>query len=133
MNQRFWISVAVMFVMFMAVGFFVHGFLLKADYAQLPNLFRSEQDQMTFFAFMPVADLFAAFAFVWIYVRIKDGTPFLVQGICYGLAITALMTVPKFLIYYAVQPMPGITVAKQIAFDVMGDVLKGIVVARLNK
>ncbi len=133
MNKRFWISVAVMFVMFMALGFLVHGFLLRADYIGLPNLFRPEQDQMAFFAFMPIADLFAAFAFVWIYVRIKDDKPFLTQGICYGLAITALMTVPKFLIYYAVQPMPGITVAKQIAFDVVGDVLKGIVVARLNK
>ena|SRR5258705_4699379 len=133
MDKRFWISVAVMFVMFMATGFFVHGFLLNADYTQLPNLFRTEQDQMTLFAFMPVADLFAAFAFVWIYLRIKEDKPFLVQGICYGLAITALMTVPKFLIYYAVQPIPRITVAKQIAFDVLGDVLKGIVVARLNK
>jgi hypothetical protein len=133
MNQRFWISVAVMFVMFMAIGFFVHGFLLQADYTQLTNLFRPVQDQMTYFAFMPVANLFAAFAFVWIYIRIKEDKPFLMQGICYGLAITALMTVPKFLIYYAVQPMPGITVAKQIAFDVMGDVVKGIVVARLNK
>ena len=26
MNKRFWISVAVMFVMFVAIGFFVHGF-----------------------------------------------------------------------------------------------------------
>jgi hypothetical protein len=133
MNKRFWISVAVMFVMFMAIGFFVHGFLLKADYTQLPNLFRSEQDQMNFVVFMPIADLFAAFAVVWVYVRIKQDKPFLVQGICYGLVITAMMTVPKFLIYYAVQPIPGITVAKQIAFDVMGDVLKGIVVARLNR
>ncbi len=133
MNQRFWISVAVMFVMFMAIGFFVHGFLLKADYTQLPNLFRSEQDQAHFVMFMPVANLFAAFAFVWIYARIKQDAPFLMQGICYGLAVTAIMTVPKFLIYYAVQPMPGITVAKQIAFDVLGDVLKGVVVARLSK
>ena len=133
MDKRFWISVAVMFVMFMATGFFVHGFLLAADYTLLPNLFRTQQDQMTYFAFMPVADLFAAFAFVWIYVRIKWDKPFLVQGICYGLAITALMTVPKFLIYYAVQPIPGETVIKQILFDVIGDVLKGIVVARLNR
>ena len=133
MNKRFWISVAVMFVMFMAIGFFVHGYLLQAEYTQLPNLFRSEQDQMNFVVFMPIADLFAAFAVVWIYVRIKDDKPFLTQGICYGLVITALMTIPKFLIYYAVQPIPGITVAKQIAFDVIGDVLKGIVVARLNK
>jgi hypothetical protein len=133
MDKRFWISVAVMFVMFSATGFFVHGFLLAPDYTQLPSLFRTEQDQKTYFAFMWPADLFAAFAFVWIYVRIKQDRPFLMQGICYGLAITALMTVPKFLIYYAVQPMPGITVTKQIAFDVMGDVLKGIVVARLSK
>ncbi|MBI2680788.1 MAG: hypothetical protein HYX25_07265 [Candidatus Solibacter usitatus] len=133
MNKRFWVSVAVMFVMFMGIGFFVHGFLLQADYKQLPNLFRSAQDQMNFVVFMPVADLFAAFAVVWIYVRIKDDKPFLTQGICYGLAITAIMTIPKFLIYYAVQPIPGITVAKQIAFDVMGDVLKGIAVARLNR
>jgi hypothetical protein len=80
-----------------------------------------------------LAHFFASFGFVWLYLRIKDDTPFLTQGACYGLVVAVLMIVPKFLIYYAVQPMPGIVVLKQIVFDTMSLVLIGIVVARLNK
>ena len=107
MNKRFLVSVLATFAMSMAFGFIVHGFLLDGDYAQLPNVFRSHEDQSKVFPYMLLAHVLTAFAFVWIYLRGRENKPFLAQGVRYGVAIATLMTISKFLIYYAVQPLPG--------------------------
>ena len=39
------------------------------------------------------------------------------QSLCFGLVIALLSVVPTYMIYYAVQPMPGMLVIKQIVFD----------------
>ena len=57
MNKLFLVSVAVVFVMLMAIGFVVHGLLLAQDYAQVPNLYRSQEDQMKYFPFMAGASV----------------------------------------------------------------------------
>ncbi|MEK7799289.1 MAG: hypothetical protein AAB297_05630 [Acidobacteriota bacterium] len=44
-----------------------------------------------------------------------------------------LMTIPMYLIYYAVQPWPGAVVVKQIVFDVIGVLAMGVVVALINQ
>ena len=133
MNKRFLISVVVVFVLLMAVGFAVHGLLLAQDYAQLTNVFRTPEDSQKYFPFMLLAHAVTAFAIVWIYLQGRQAKPALAQGVRYGLALAAVMVVAKFLIYYAVQPMPGDVVVKQIVFDTIGLVLIGIVVAHLNK
>ena len=133
MNKKFLLSVVVTFFVSMALGFFVHGFLLVREYSLLASLFRSQEDQANHFLFMLLAHVFIAYGFVWIYIKGKEEKPFLTQGICYGTAIAVLTTIPNYLIYYAVQPMPGLIVFKQIVFDSVGVILMGIVVAWLNK
>lgn len=133
MNQRFLISVAVVFVMLMAVGFTVHGLILSQDYGKLTNVFRTPEDSQKYLPFMLLAHVVTAFAIVWIYRQGKQDGPALAQGVRFGLALAAVMVVAKFLIYYAVQPMPGDVVVKQIVFDTIGLVLIGMVVAHLNK
>jgi len=133
MNKKTLISVVVVFILAMGLGFFVHGVLLKPDYSQLPNLFRTEQDAANYFPFMLIAHVIMAIGFVWVYVKGKEDKPFLMQGIRFGLAIAVLMTIPTYLIYYAVQPMPAATVCKQIVFDTMGVIFMGVVVAWLNQ
>ncbi len=91
--------------------------LLHADYAALSNLFRKESEAQNFFPLMIVAHIIMSGAFVWIYARGVEAKPWPGQGIRYGVAIVLLTTVPLYLIYYVVQPMPGPTVAKQIVFD----------------
>ena len=44
MNKHFWISVVVMFVVAMLLGFVVHELLLGKDYARLTTLFRTKED-----------------------------------------------------------------------------------------
>ena len=50
-----------------------------------------------------------------------------------ALAVAVLATIPTYLIYYAVQPYPGVVVAKQIVFDTIVVVLMGIVCAWINR
>jgi hypothetical protein len=134
MDKRFWISVVAMFVLSLGLGFVVHVVLLHDEYEKLQNIFRSPADAQSYFPFMVVAHALIALAFTWIYRQGREaGKPWLGQGVRFGIAIAVLMTIPIYLIYYAVQPMPGVVVAKQIVFDVIAVIIMGIVVAWINR
>jgi hypothetical protein len=107
----------VIFVVWFAGSYVVHGVLLHDDYSKLSNLFRTEADAQAFFPVMILAHVMLSGALVWIYARGAEAKPWLGQGIRFGVAIILLTVVPTYLIYYVVQPMPGATVAKQIVFD----------------
>ena len=117
MNKRFLLAWLVLFVAWFLGSFVVHGLLLHNDYLALPNLFRKEADAQNFFPLMLLAHVFLAGAFVWIYARGVEARPWLGQGLRFGVAVLFLTTLPLYLIYFVVQPMPGATVAKQILFD----------------
>lgn len=129
MNKRFIIAWAVIFVAWMIGSFVVHATLLHDDYARLPNLFRTETDAQQYFPLMLAAHVIMAGAFVWIYSCGVEAKSWLAQGFRFGLAVAFLMIVPIYLIYYAVQPMPGMSVAKQILFDGILVIVLGVVVA----
>ena len=133
MGKRFWISVLVVFVMSMAFGFTVHGFLLAPDYLRLGSLFRSAEDQQRHFPYMLVAHAVTALGLVWIYNRGREDKPPLAQGLRFGLAMAMVMVVPKFLIYWVVQPMPHMVALEQIVLDTIALVLIGVALAHLNK
>jgi hypothetical protein len=107
--------------------------LLRSDYMQLTGLFRTEGDQQQFFPVMILAHLILSGAFVWIYARGAEAKPWMAQGVRFGIAVALLTVVPSYLIYYAVQPMPGNVVVKQILFDGVLLVILGTVVAWLYR
>ncbi len=132
MNKRFFISGIVLAIASLLLGFVVHGTLLEADY-RLTGLFRSPADAQMHFPFMLLAHFLIAFGFTWIYRKgLEPGKPAIGQGIRFGIAVAVLMTIPMCLVYYAVQPMPGSVVAKQILFGVIGNVVLGIIASLLN-
>jgi hypothetical protein len=135
MDTRFWISGVAMSVLAFALGFVVHGLLLGADYAPLAgSVYRTPEDAHRYLLYMVLAQILFGFAFTWVYRQGKTaGASTLGQGVRFGLAIAALATIPTFLIYYAVQPTPGVLVAKQIVFGTIAVVLMGIAVAYLNR
>ena len=134
MGARFWISVVVIFVVSMLIGFVVHGFVLHDDYAQLPNLMRTEEDAQSHFAWMILAHVSMALGFTWIYRKGREaGKPAIGQGLRFGAAVAVMMCIPMYLIYYAVQPWPEGIVVKQIVYDVIGMLLLGVVVALVNQ
>lgn len=133
MNKKFLIAWIVIFVAWMAGSFVVHGVLLHNDYAQLPNLFRTESEAEQYFPLMILAHVILAGAFVWIYARGAEAKPWLPQGIRFGIAVALLTIVPTYMIYYVVEPMPGMVVVKQMICDGILMVILGSIVAALYR
>ena len=106
MKGKFFLGWVVVFVVWMAGSFVVHGMLLHADYSGLPNLFRPEADAQQHFPLMVLAHVVMAGAFLWIYSRGIEAKPWLPQGIRFGVAVALMTVVPTYTIYYVVQPMP---------------------------
>jgi hypothetical protein len=129
MNKKFFIAWIVIFIVWMVGSFVVHGVLLHDDYAKLPTLFRPEAEAQQYFPLMILAHIILAGASVWIYSRGVEAAPWLPQGIRFGLAIALLTVVPTYMIYYVVQPMPGLHVIKQIVFDGILILILGVIAA----
>ncbi len=131
--MKFAISAVVMAIVSLLLGFVVHGMLLAPDYHALPSLFRGEADAGAHLPFMLLAHLFIGTGFTWIYLKGREAKPFLAQGVRFGVAVAVLTTIPMYLIYFAVQPMPGGLVVKQIVLDTIAMVVMGVVCAWLNR
>lgn len=129
MNKTFLIAWLIVFVVWMAGSFVVHGLLLHADYEKVSQLFRPEAQAQKYFPLMILAHLIMAGAFTWIYARGVEAKPWPGQGLRYGAAVALLTVVPWYIIYYVVQPMPGMHVVKQIIFDGILMLVLGAVVA----
>ena len=131
MNPRFLIGWLILFVAWMAGSFLVHGLLLAADYTALQGkLYRSPEDSQRFFHLMLLAHVILAAAFQWIYLRGREpGKPWAGQGLRFGLAVALLSVVPHYMIYFVVQPTPGMLAIKQIIFSGILLALLGVLVA----
>ena len=133
MNKKFLIAWITTFIAWMFGSFVVHGVLLHAHNAKLPSLFRSEADSQAYFPFMLLAHVLLAGALVNIYARGVEAKPWLGQGLRFGVTVALLTVVPTYLIYYAVQPLPGALVVGQIVADGVLVVLLGVLVAFLHR
>jgi hypothetical protein len=133
MNTRFLIAWVVVFVVWMAGSFVAHGVLLNADYAQLPNLYRPQSEAQSYMHFMLLSHLLFAGAFVWIYARGREDKPWLAQGIRFGVAVALLTAIPSYMIYYVVQPLPGMMVIKQTVLESALLLVLGLVTAFLAR
>lgn len=129
MNAKFIIAAIAAFLISFLSGFVAHGILLRAEYATIPNLMRTEADAMNYLPHILLSHLFKGFAFAWVYRQGVSNGPWLAQGIRYGFAMIFLITVPLYLVYFAVQPMPGRLVALQIVADSISTVLMAVIVA----
>lgn len=130
MHKKFLTAGIVAFLCSVIFSFVAHGILLHADYAAVANLMRTDAEARSFVPFMLLAHLIKGFAIVWIYRQgISPDKPWLVEGFRFGIAAALLTVVPLYLLYYAVQPMPGVLIVKQIVTDSIGSVLLGVSVA----
>jgi hypothetical protein len=129
MNKKYMIVWALIFVAWFLGSFLIHGVLLHSDYAQLPNLFRTDADAQKYFPLMILAHVILSGAFVWIYARGAEAKPWVAQGVRFGIAVALLTAVPTYMIYFVVQPMPGDMVIKQIVYDGALMIILSVIVA----
>ncbi|MGO9803740.1 MAG: hypothetical protein ACLPTM_08590 [Steroidobacteraceae bacterium] len=133
MNRRFIIAWIVVLIAWFLGSFVVHGVLLSADYMALGPLFRTPADSQRYFPLMILAHVMLAGAFVWIYARGVESKPWLGQGVRFGIAVAFLTSIPTYLIYFVVEPMPGGVVVRQIIFDTVLIVILGAITGWLYR
>lgn len=131
--KKFVLAVVVLFVVNAALSFLIHGALLNADYAQYPDLLRTQEEAQRYFPFMLLNFLFFSVGFVWIYAQGVEEKPWLGQGVRFGVAVWVITSLSTYLTYYAVQPWSGTIVAKQIGYELFRALLLGVVVAALYR
>jgi len=132
--MKFILAAIAAFLISFVWGFLAHGILLHSDYSQLANLFRPEGEAMGFLPYMMLSHAVKGFAFAWVYRQgMSAGAPWLLQGIRFGIIASLLITIPLYLVYFAVQPLPANLVAKQMALDTVGTILMALAVAYILK
>ena len=110
----------------------VHGVILGADYEALPQLFFGEGSYRdTAMLNMLVAHLALAGVFTWIYGQGVSAAHWLRQGLRFGLAF-AVFGAAGYLIYYTVQPVPGMLAVKQAICDGVLLLMLGVLCAALH-
>ena len=133
MDKRFWIAGIAASVLFFVLGFLVHGVLMEPDYMQIKSMFRPEAEAMGNMPIMTAAHIIMGFAFAWIYAQGISGASWIAQGIRYGIATAFLVSVPWYMIYYSVQPWPGMTAVKMAVFESISLIITAIAVAYIYK
>lgn len=133
MDKRFWICGFTIFATALALGFLVHGVLLRADYLALAHLFRTPTDANAQVGWILLAYASLGLAMTWLYrwlpppVRSKRW-----HGARFGLAIALVSFVPWHLLAHAGQPFPLALALKQVGLDVIAMLLLGLLLAWLQ-
>ena len=130
MNRvRLIVTIIVTFVLADLLGWFIHHIWLRQDYLPIANLLRPEGEQKV--AWILIANLAFAFGAVWAYAQGVEDKAWLGQGLRFGVVLCLILTLPSFLILYAVQPVPAILMVKQVSSEVISKLFIGIVIAVL--
>ena len=133
MDRRALTGTIAIFVVWTAGSFLVHSVLLHADYAQFPNLYRTEMEIQALMPVLILAHLLLAAAFTWIYARGAEAKAWIPQGLRYGLAVAGLTVIPSYTITYVVQPLTRMMVVRQILFDSLVLLTSGLVIAYIYR
>jgi len=135
MDKRFWVCGLVVSLVALLLDGLVHGVLLHADYDALVarGLMRAPDDAQRYMPYMIAAHLLIGFGLTWLYRKgIDSGKPNIGQGLRFGAAVAVMATIPGYLIYYAVQPLPAMLVHKQMILSTIAMLLLGMLLAWLN-
>ena len=135
MDKRFWVCGLLVSIAALLLDFLIHGVLLRADYAALVarGLMRTPADAQQYLPYMLVAHLLAGYGLTWLYRRGVDRKRAgLGQGLRFGIAVALAATLPGYLIYYAVQPLPPTLVHKQLLLGTAATLLLGLLLAWLQ-
>lgn len=133
MDRRAWTCAAAVAAVALALGFLVHGLLLRADYLALQHLFRTQDEANARIGWILLAHACIGAALTWLYIRLppparsRRG-----HGLRFGIACALLSFVPWHLLAYAGQPVPLALTAKQVVLDTCSMALLGMLLAWLD-
>jgi hypothetical protein len=128
MNKKVWLGFIVIFVLWNALDFLIHGVLLSGTYGtpEVMRLFRPDmQEKMWIFYLVSV---FTAFFITLIFSKWYKGKGVL-EGIQFGLYTGFLMATPMAYSSYAMYPIPYHLAMQWFLYGMLHYVILGIVLS----
>ena len=144
MRKRFWVCGIVVAFVALFLDFLVHGVLLRGDYNRLvaAGIMRAPEDAAAYMPYMLAAHLLIGYGLTWLYIHFTSTPRVLLaeqgarspalDGLRFGAAVAVMATIPGYLVYYAVQPLPAVLVHKQMIFSTLAMLLLGWLLSWLN-
>lgn len=133
MNQkRFWLSVLLVFVAFMAMDMLVHMVILADTYKALEHLWRPEADMQKLYPLVWLGSLIFSIFFVLIFTKGYEGRG-TCEGFRYGIYIALLIGFPMSFGAYAMYPMPFSLAVYWFITTVVEMVAAGIIAAAIYR
>jgi len=138
-TKRFVWTVVVVFFVAQVFAIVIHGFILGADYRPFYGTLLRPMDAagggrpQWMVAFLPLAHLAMAIAFVALFSRWVRPGPEIPQGLRFGVLAWLFGPVPMYLLWFAEQPWPLSLTIKQLVLDLFTMVVVGTLAALLYK
>lgn len=135
-KRLIWTVVAV-FVVAQVFAIVIHGFILGSDYRPFYGSLLRPMDAaggpQWMVAFLPLAHLAMAIAFVALYSRWIRPGPEIPQGLRFGVLAWLFGPVPMYLLWFAEQPWPLSLTIKQLVLELFTMLVLGTLTAMLYR
>jgi len=136
-TKRFIWTVVAVFAVAQVFAIVVHGFILGPDYRPFYGSLLRPMDaaggSQWMIAFLPLAHLAMAIAFVALFVRWVRPGPEIPQGLRFGVLAWLFGPVPMYLLWFAEQPWPLNLTIKQLVLDLFTMLVLGTLTSMLYK
>ena len=135
MDKRFLVCGLAVSLAALALGFLVHGVLLRDDYLALAGsgLVRGPEDGRGFVPLIVLAHTLAGFGMTWLYRQVVPaGERSMARALRFAAAFAIAATLPAGLVAYAVQPWPTGMVAAQLVYSTASVLVLGLLLGYLH-
>jgi uncharacterized membrane protein YagU involved in acid resistance len=135
MGGKFWLAVVVVFIVFGALQFVVHGTLLSGWYDKTSNLWKPEDQMKSRMLWHFISQLVFAFLFCFIYSKgFEQNKGHVGQGLRYGIYMGLIVYLPLQISYYVVLNVPsGWFLAWQGFFNFLTVMISGIILGSIYR
>ncbi len=130
--KRLLLAIMAVFAIVWLVDFLVHGVWLQGDYRAMPNVWRDPGDMQAHMGWLLFAQLLWAVTFVLLWAKGFAARSHITCGLIYGL-LMGFFFQTNTLVLYAVQPLPGLLMAKWFAANIVEGILAGVAVYLVYK
>lgn len=127
-DKRFWMGFIVVYIFWQAIGFLVHGILLRDTYANMWQVFRPEGQMNGMMWMMFVSSALYLLLFCYIFTKGYEGKG-IAEGVRYGLLMGLFMAIPMSIDQYVVYPLSPNIVVIWFVSGVVSFVLAGAIFA----
>ncbi|MBM2830598.1 MAG: hypothetical protein HW411_1388 [Gammaproteobacteria bacterium] len=130
-TKRFIPAIIAVFTFVFIYEWILHGYFLTGLYESTPALWRTKTEMPGYMMWLMFGQLVFSVMFCFIFLKgYENKGP--MEGVRYGILIGLLAIAPN-LIFYAVQPLPGILVVYWCIGGLVETIIAGVILASIYK